>query len=164
MGVCPAGPKRLMPVLRPSYKARSRQFDPLLCQPARAGLQQPIDVATPTMAANRRSPFMACPYCLLWRSMLRGGHVRPKIGARQNKIPFFLPDDGSADSELDPTCRTHFALVMCNLYSITRSQEAIRRLFRIGRDLTGNMPPLPGSPTPWLRWSASRLMASASCL
>jgi hypothetical protein len=32
---------------------------------------------------------------------------------------------------------------MCNLYSITRGQEAMRRLFRITRDLTGNPPPLP---------------------
>jgi putative SOS response-associated peptidase YedK len=33
---------------------------------------------------------------------------------------------------------------MCNLYSVTTNQEAIRRLFRIQRDSTGNMPPLPG--------------------
>ncbi|PNG25712.1 SOS response-associated peptidase [Methylocella silvestris] len=33
---------------------------------------------------------------------------------------------------------------MCNLYSITRGQEAMRRLFRIGRDLTGNLAPMPG--------------------
>jgi putative SOS response-associated peptidase YedK len=33
---------------------------------------------------------------------------------------------------------------MCNLYSQTKSQEAIRRLFRIDRDRTGNQPPLPG--------------------
>jgi putative SOS response-associated peptidase YedK len=33
---------------------------------------------------------------------------------------------------------------MCNLYSITRSQDAMRRLFAIGRDLTGNLPPIPG--------------------
>lgn len=32
---------------------------------------------------------------------------------------------------------------MCNLYSITRSQEAVRRLFASARDLTGNLPPLP---------------------
>ena len=32
---------------------------------------------------------------------------------------------------------------MCNLYSITRGQEAMRRLFAISRDLTGNLPPLP---------------------
>jgi putative SOS response-associated peptidase YedK len=32
---------------------------------------------------------------------------------------------------------------MCNLYSITRSQEAMRRLFRVNRDLTGNLPSLP---------------------
>ena len=33
---------------------------------------------------------------------------------------------------------------MCNLYSVTTNQEAIRRLFRVGRDQTGNLPPLPG--------------------
>ena len=32
---------------------------------------------------------------------------------------------------------------MCNLYSITRTQEAMRRLFAVSRDLTGNLPPLP---------------------
>src|ERR1700745_629326 len=32
---------------------------------------------------------------------------------------------------------------MCNLYSITRSQEAMRRAFRVMRDLTGNLPILP---------------------
>jgi putative SOS response-associated peptidase YedK len=31
---------------------------------------------------------------------------------------------------------------MCNLYSITRSQEAMRRLFQIARDLAGNLPSL----------------------
>ena len=33
---------------------------------------------------------------------------------------------------------------MCNLYSHTTNQEAIRRLFAIDRDLTGNLPPQPG--------------------
>jgi putative SOS response-associated peptidase YedK len=32
---------------------------------------------------------------------------------------------------------------VCNLYSITRAQDAIRRLFAASRDLTGNLPPLP---------------------
>jgi putative SOS response-associated peptidase YedK len=32
---------------------------------------------------------------------------------------------------------------MCNLYSITRGQEAIRRAFRVMRDRTGNLPSLP---------------------
>jgi putative SOS response-associated peptidase YedK len=36
------------------------------------------------------------------------------------------------------------AKTVCNLYSVTTNQEAIRRLFRVGRDLTGNLPPLPG--------------------
>jgi putative SOS response-associated peptidase YedK len=31
---------------------------------------------------------------------------------------------------------------MCNLYSMTRNQEAIRRLFRVMRDLSGNLPSL----------------------
>lgn len=33
---------------------------------------------------------------------------------------------------------------MCNLYSVTTNQEAIRGLFKVDRDLTGNMPSLPG--------------------
>src|ERR1700758_2726414 len=32
---------------------------------------------------------------------------------------------------------------MCNLYSITSSQEAIGRAFRVMRDWTGNLPALP---------------------
>ena len=33
---------------------------------------------------------------------------------------------------------------MCNLYSMTRSRDAIRQLFRVDVDRTGNEPPLPG--------------------
>jgi putative SOS response-associated peptidase YedK len=33
---------------------------------------------------------------------------------------------------------------MCNLYSMTKSQDAIRQLFRVQRDRAGNLPPLPG--------------------
>ena len=32
---------------------------------------------------------------------------------------------------------------MCNLYSMTRSRDAIRTLFRVGQDRTGDQPPLP---------------------
>jgi putative SOS response-associated peptidase YedK len=32
---------------------------------------------------------------------------------------------------------------MCNLYSITTAQEAVRRFFAVERDLAGNLPPLP---------------------
>jgi hypothetical protein len=35
-------------------------------------------------------------------------------------------------------------LLVCNLYSMTRSQEAMRRLFAGLDDRAGNMPPLPG--------------------
>ena len=34
--------------------------------------------------------------------------------------------------------------VLCNLYSLTKSQDAIRRLFAVSKDSAGNMPPLPG--------------------
>jgi putative SOS response-associated peptidase YedK len=33
---------------------------------------------------------------------------------------------------------------MCNLNSVTKGQEAIRRLFEIQRDMTGNLALLPG--------------------
>jgi putative SOS response-associated peptidase YedK len=33
---------------------------------------------------------------------------------------------------------------MCNLYSLTKSQDAIRQLVRALTDTTGNLPPLPG--------------------
>ena len=33
---------------------------------------------------------------------------------------------------------------MCNLYSITKGQQAIRELTRAMTDRTGNLPPLPG--------------------
>jgi putative SOS response-associated peptidase YedK len=33
---------------------------------------------------------------------------------------------------------------MCNLYSMTKGQQAIRDLTRVLRDETGNLPPLPG--------------------
>jgi putative SOS response-associated peptidase YedK len=33
---------------------------------------------------------------------------------------------------------------MCNLYSITKNQDAIRRLFKVDLDRTGNLPSMPG--------------------
>ena len=33
---------------------------------------------------------------------------------------------------------------MCNLYSITKGQQAIREFTRATSDRTGNLPPLPG--------------------
>ena len=47
---------------------------------------------------------------------------------------------------------------MCNLYSITRNQDAIRRLFKVQRDSAGNLPPMPGVfpdyPAPVVRTAA----------
>ncbi len=33
---------------------------------------------------------------------------------------------------------------MCNLYSMTTNQDAVKRLFKVTRDRAGNLPPLPG--------------------
>jgi putative SOS response-associated peptidase YedK len=33
---------------------------------------------------------------------------------------------------------------MCNLYSMTKPQQAVRDLARVAKDITGNLPPLPG--------------------
>jgi putative SOS response-associated peptidase YedK len=33
---------------------------------------------------------------------------------------------------------------MCNLYSMTKGQQAIRALFAVAEDATGNLPPMPG--------------------
>jgi putative SOS response-associated peptidase YedK len=33
---------------------------------------------------------------------------------------------------------------MCNLYSLTKTQDAMWALFRVTIDLTGNLPPMPG--------------------
>ena len=44
---------------------------------------------------------------------------------------------------------------MCNLYSETKGQAAIRGLFRVQQDRTGNLPSFPASsPTRWLPSSA----------
>jgi len=44
---------------------------------------------------------------------------------------------------------------MCNLYSMTRNQDAIRKLFGVARDLTGNLPAFPAifpdNPAPVIR-------------
>jgi len=43
---------------------------------------------------------------------------------------------------------------MCNLYSVTKGQQAIRDLVKAMRDLTGNMPPpatFPNSRAPVVR-------------
>lgn len=49
-----------------------------------------------------------------------------------------------AGDSLDTRLATAKLRRMCNLYSATTNQEAIRNLFKVGRDLTGNLPPLPG--------------------
>ena len=41
---------------------------------------------------------------------------------------------------------------MCNLYSITTNQEAIRALFRVLNRYVGTLPPMPGVfPAPVIR-------------
>jgi putative SOS response-associated peptidase YedK len=47
------------------------------------------------------------------------------------------------------------AVLMCNLYSLTKGPSAIRDLLRVVHDRTGNLPPLPGTfhdyPAPIVR-------------
>jgi putative SOS response-associated peptidase YedK len=47
---------------------------------------------------------------------------------------------------------------LCNLYSVTKGQQAIREFVRVMNDRTGNLPPLPGiypdSPAPIVRNAA----------
>ncbi len=44
---------------------------------------------------------------------------------------------------------------MCNLYSVTKGQDAIRQIAKAMRDTTGNLPPLPAifpdTPAPVVR-------------
>jgi len=52
---------------------------------------------------------------------------------------------------------------MCNLYSVTKGQSAIRDLFSVKHDRAGNLPLFPRfSPTNWLRSSASAPMRTAN--
>ncbi len=57
---------------------------------------------------------------------------------------------------------------MCNLYSITRNQGAIRRLFQVTRDLTDNLPALPAvypdTMAPVVRVARDWLKAERRCL
>ena len=57
---------------------------------------------------------------------------------------------------------------MCNLYSINRSQEAMRRLFAITLDTTGNLPPMPGvfpdMPAPIVRIADGEARANFGAL
>lgn len=55
-------------------------------------------------------------------------------GSHIGEVPF--PANRLIDPESPPP--------MCNLYSVTRSADEIRRLFAAVRDLTGNLPSLPG--------------------
>jgi putative SOS response-associated peptidase YedK len=51
---------------------------------------------------------------------------------------------------------------MCNLYSITTNQEAIRALFRVMNRYVGNQPPMPGGFPHYLRPSFATAAPSAS--
>jgi putative SOS response-associated peptidase YedK len=48
-----------------------------------------------------------------------------------------------SNARLDAPKPARFPPFMCNLYSLTKGQAAIRAFFRVSRDLTGNLPPMP---------------------
>ena len=52
---------------------------------------------------------------------------------------------------------------MCNLYSITKGQQAIRDLAGAMRDLTGNLPMLPGVFPDWSAPIVRTAVATAIC-
>jgi hypothetical protein len=53
------------------------------------------------------------------------------------------------------------AVHICNLYSITTNQEAIRALFRIVNRYVGNLPPMPASCPTFRRRLCVRATAAA---
>jgi len=53
---------------------------------------------------------------------------------------------------------------MCNLYSITTNQEAIRALFRVMNRYVGNLAPMPGVSRTTRHRSCATLAVSASLL
>jgi hypothetical protein len=52
---------------------------------------------------------------------------------------------------------------MCNLYSITTNQEAIRAVFRVIHRYMGNLPPYPASFPAIRPWSATLPMGARWC-
>ena len=47
-------------------------------------------------------------------------------------------DDIAWPANQQPPCERNRGSTMCNLYSVTTNQEAMRRLFKVRRDRTGN--------------------------
>lgn len=50
----------------------------------------------------------------------------------------------AAVTRVESPTRTRYRRRMCNLYSVTKSQAAIREMTRVMHDRTGNLPSLPG--------------------
>jgi putative SOS response-associated peptidase YedK len=68
----------------------------------------------------------------------------PGFGAHAQPLQRDLPNRATPLGLVDWSgLATPWVGSMCNLYSITRNQAAIRDLFRVSRDTTGNLPPLP---------------------
>jgi hypothetical protein len=51
---------------------------------------------------------------------------------------------------LEASLAVRVIAAMCKLYSMTRTQDAMRALFRVKKDLTGNLPPMPDDFDCWL--------------
>jgi hypothetical protein len=60
-------------------------------------------------------------------------------------LTLILPSIGAeTKSAVNSSHRIRTVPLMCNLFSQTRGQHAIREFTRAVRDKTGNLPPLPG--------------------
>src|SRR5215218_4816168 len=58
--------------------------------------------------------------------------------------PSYIPGLEARVAPATPRLRPTWTSLMCNLYSITTNQEAIRRLFRVINRYVGNLAPMPG--------------------
>ncbi len=123
---------------------------------------------------------LASTFCAGSRSGVEGSPLRRKSASivirvavsSRSGLPVFpriaLASERSVDSNfvliaLSPPIAAE-VVAMCNPYSVTKGQSAIRDLSSVKQVRPGNLPPLPAifSPTRWLRSSASAPMVSAS--
>ena len=85
------------------------------------------------------------------RALSHGRALAQEPGGARPAAVEGSPDDGGPGVSLV----RYPATVMCNLYLMTTNQQAIRDLARLMRDMTGNLPALPGifpdQPAPIVR-------------
>jgi hypothetical protein len=132
------GVSRTMPMQRPSFKnseGPARGITPGAGRGKRVGNNQPLPVA------------------VLDDGYLGGLVVAFQDTAGVDGVFFNIPESSGYSIDENFKAVLHFYRLcdsltgqhlMCNLYSITRSQTAIIEFTRAMKDSTGNLPPMPG--------------------